>query len=187
MKDNFTSYSDYKKSLNTANKGATKKKRSSGKSKGAARPSPLQEKKETRKPTKKLKKKVRKIDRAEEKKAKKLEKQERKEKRIKERRDRTAALASKMRSMSKKIAMVLMLLVIIAEMLLMLNLNSKLDAIQFEINDHNEKLGEKKQLVKELNSEKEAAHKSETIENLARYKLGMVYPTKEQTIYINLD
>ena len=59
--------------------------------------------------------------------------------------------------------------------------------MKFENNELTSQLEQKKEVIKELNSKKEATYKSETIENIARYKLGMIYPTKEQTVYIYLD
>lgn len=190
MNDKFNSYADYKKSLQTSSgKGTTQKKSSNkNKSKGTKR-APYSSAKNSASSAARTqpKKKTKKVDRAENKKARKLERQQRKEQQLRERKERVVALASDAKKLIKSLGIVLCILLLIGELMLMLNLNSQLDKIQFEINDYNAQLSEKKQLVKELNSQKEAAYKSETIENLARYKLGMVYPKKEQSIYINLD
>lgn len=191
MNDKFNSYADYKKSLQASSgKGTTQKKSSNkNKSKGTKR-APYSSAKNSASSAitrNQPKKKTKKVDRAENKKARKLERQQRKEQKLRERKERVATLASDAKKLIKSLGIVLCILLLIGELMLMLNLNSQLDKIQFEINDYNAQLSEKKQLVKELNSQKEAAYKSETIENLARYKLGMVYPKKEQSIYINLD
>lgn len=68
-----------------------------------------------------------------------------------------------------------------------ITLKSEIDMLKFKNNELSSQLDQKKEVIKELNSKKEATYKSETIENLARYRLGMVYPTKEQTVYIYLD
>lgn len=87
----------------------------------------------------------------------------------------------------KKLGAVLFFFILLAEVMMMINLNARIDTAKFENNDLTKQLEKKKEIVKELNSQREAAYKSETIENLAKYKLGMVYPSKDQTIYINLD
>lgn len=177
MNDNFNSYSDYKKSRAQANERSREKtpeKRTRPK-KRAVQPS---------EPSRKEKKK---IDKEQIKKERKLEKARLKEERARARKEKMTSLADSALFFGKLLGKLMLLGIIIGEIILMINLNAKIDMIQFEINDLDKELDRKKEIVKELNTEKEAAYKSETIENLARYKLGMVYPTKEQTIYINLD
>lgn len=87
----------------------------------------------------------------------------------------------------KKLAIALIAILLIGETLLMINQYAIMDELKFQISDINKELEKDKNYLKELNSEKEAAYKSENIENIAKYNLGMVYPSKEQTIYINLD
>lgn len=98
---------------------------------------------------------------------------------------RTFKLAIK--DLLKKAFYVILLALLIGETILMLNQNAVIDNLKFSINDINTELEKENNVLKELNSKKETALKSETIENIARYNLGMIYPTKEQTIYINLD
>lgn len=117
----------------------------------------------------------------------KLQKKLNKEKKAKERKENFASLASSVLYLSKKLVVVLLVLLILGEVMLSLNFKSQLDALQFDINDISSKLEKEQNIIKELNSEKESAYKSETIENFARYRLGMIYPTREQTVYINLD
>lgn len=131
-----------------------------------------------------------KISRAEEKKQKQERarlKQEQKTIQRAHRQENRKLIRAQIADFFKKTFFVLLVLVLIAEAILMLNQNATIDTLKFEINDLNEAYKKEKNILKELNSQKEAALKSETIENIARYNLGMVYPTKEQTIYINLD
>lgn len=122
--------------------------------------------------------------RKEELRARKLQKkQERKE----TRKERVGQVKQSIFGIFKRFFVALMLLVLVLEMLLMISQNASIDALRFEINDLNASYEKQSNVLKELNSQKETAFKSETIENIARYNLGMVYPSKEQTIYIDLD
>lgn len=87
---------------------------------------------------------------------------------------------------AKKFLIFVSLIVIVTQVIFIIKLNSKLESLQFDINKMNTKISKDKEIIKELNTKKENAYKSETIENFARYKLGMVYPKKEQIVYINL-
>lgn len=179
MSDNFNSYSDYKKSRAQANEKSREKvleKRVRTKKRNSKQPEPARKDKPKKKIDKELNKKER-----------KLEKARLREERAKLRKEKMTSLTNSALLLGKLLGKLLLLGIIIGEIILMINLNAKIDMIQFEINDLDKELDRKKEIVKALNTEKEAAYKSETIENLARYKLGMVYPTKEQTIYINLD
>lgn len=87
----------------------------------------------------------------------------------------------------KKMFVGLILFIVIIEVLFLVNAQTRLDKIQFDINDLSSQIEKNNNSIKELNSKKESSYKSETIENFAKYKLGMVYPTKEQTVYIYLE
>ncbi len=176
MSEKISSYSDYKRSLD-------KKRPEPSKSSGQKSAKALKRKNGTGKArTKRKEQQPAARDSYKEKRP-----QISKEEKIKRKKERTAALVSGFLLLCKKVGLVLFVLIALGELMLLINFEARIHSIQFEINDITANLDEKKELLKELNSQKEAAYKSETIENIARYNLGMIYPTKEQTVYINLD
>lgn len=174
MNDNFNSYSSYKKKKKA--EGLSEKKRSEAPVRKQKRSSAIKKTKSSQKIRKKQQAQVQ----AEE---KRLSKEER----AKLRKERMAAFTDSAVVFFKKLGVVLGVIFILGEILLIINLHSRIDGIQYEINDAEKQLNQKKEIIKDLNTQRESAYKSETIENLAKYKLGMVYPKKEQIIYVNLD
>lgn len=65
--------------------------------------------------------------------------------------------------------------------------NSNIAELQYKINALNKDIVKENNLLNELEAERESTYKSETIENYAKYRLNMVYPTKEQIVYIKID
>ena len=117
---------------------------------------------------------------------KRLEEQ-RKRERSAARKARWNDLVGALKELTVKMGMILAILLVLAGVMGTITLKSEIDLLKFENNELTSQLEQKKEVIKELNSKKEATYKSETIENIARYKLGMIYPTKEQTVYIYLD
>ena len=159
--------------------GKARSKQSPGKSQPVPAKQPAKKKKVHQKPIE-PKPKINKADLA-------RQKQIDKQTKLAARQEKTRAMKESLVNVSKKAAIALVLLLLIGEAILMINQNAAIDELKFGINDLTAKLEKENNMLKELNSEKETAYKSENIENIARYNLGMVYPTKEQTIYINLD
>lgn len=75
---------------------------------------------------------------------------------------------------------------IIIAMLILYN-NSNIAQLQYKINSINKEIEKEKNYLNELEAERESTYKSETIENYAKYRLNMVYPSKEQIVYIKVD
>ncbi len=117
---------------------------------------------------------------------KKLRTQQKQERAI-ARKEAWVSFAAALKEFFVRMGMVLAVLFIIGGIMVTITLKSEIDMLKFKNNELSSQLDQKKEVIKELNSKKEATYKSETIENLARYRLGMVYPTKEQTVYIYLD
>ncbi len=65
--------------------------------------------------------------------------------------------------------------------------NSNISQLQYKLNLLNKEISKEKNLLNELEAERETTYKSETIENFAKYRLNMVYPTKDQMVYIKVD
>ncbi|MGB5823196.1 MAG: hypothetical protein WBH44_03915 [Proteocatella sp.] len=65
--------------------------------------------------------------------------------------------------------------------------NSNISELQYQMNSFKKDITKEKNLLNELEAERESTYKSETIENLAKYRLNMVYPTKNQIVYIKVD
>lgn len=65
--------------------------------------------------------------------------------------------------------------------------NSNISELQYKINSLKKDITKEKNLLNELETERESTYKSETIENLAKYRLNMVYPTKDQIVYVKVD
>ena len=75
---------------------------------------------------------------------------------------------------------------IVISMVLLYN-NSKIAQFQYQANSIKRNIEKEKNHLNELEAERESTYKSETIENYAKYKLNMVYPSKEQIVYIKVD
>lgn len=75
---------------------------------------------------------------------------------------------------------------IMIAMLILYN-NSNIAQIQYKINAIKKDIEKEKNYLNELEAERESTYKSETIENYAKYRLNMVYPSKEQIVYIKVD
>lgn len=75
---------------------------------------------------------------------------------------------------------------IFVSMILLYN-NSNIAQLQYKINSINKEIEKEKNYLNELEAARESTYKSETIENYAKYKLNMVYPTKDQIVYIKVD
>lgn len=75
---------------------------------------------------------------------------------------------------------------IFVSMILLYN-NSNIAQLQYKINSINKEIEKEKNYLNELEADRESTYKSETIENYAKYKLNMVYPTKDQIVYIKVD
>ena len=71
--------------------------------------------------------------------------------------------------------------------LVLLYNNSRIAQMQYSVNEIREEVEKEKNYQNELEAERESTFKSETIENYAKYRLNMVYTTKEQTVYIKID
>ena len=65
--------------------------------------------------------------------------------------------------------------------------NSRIAQMQYSVNEIRKEIEKEKNYQNELEAERESTFKSETIENYAKYRLNMVYPSKEQTVYIKID
>lgn len=65
--------------------------------------------------------------------------------------------------------------------------NSNIAQLQYKINAINKEIEKEKNYLNELEAARESTYKSETIENYAKYRLNMVYPSKEQIVYIKVD
>lgn len=65
--------------------------------------------------------------------------------------------------------------------------NSKIAQMQYNVNEIKKEIEKETNYNNELEAEREGTFKSETIENYAKYRLNMVYPSKEQTVYIKID
>lgn len=65
--------------------------------------------------------------------------------------------------------------------------NSKIAQMQYNVNEIKKEIEKEMNYKNELEAERESTFKSETIENYAKYRLDMVYPSKDQTVYINID
>ena len=191
------SYSSYREGNKTEQKSSKSKQKSGNKStesknraavqnsKSARRLSPPEQapQKETQRPAKQN----RKAEQKRQKQERARYKQEQKTIKKASRDESLRLFKERLFDLFKKAFFAILVLVLIGETILMLSQNAGIDALKFEINDLNTQYEKENNVLKELNSQKETALKSETIENIARYNLGMVYPTKEQTIYINLD
>lgn len=75
---------------------------------------------------------------------------------------------------------------IMIAMLILYN-NSNIAQLQYKINAIKKDIEKEKNYLNELEAERESTYKSETIENYAKYRLNMVYPSKEQIVYIKVD
>lgn len=75
---------------------------------------------------------------------------------------------------------------IMISMVLLYN-NSNIAQLQYKANAIKRDIEKEKNYMNELEAERESTYKSETIENYAKYKLNMVYPSKEQIVYIKVD
>ncbi len=75
---------------------------------------------------------------------------------------------------------------IIVSMTVLYN-NSNIAQLQYKANAIKRDIEKEKNYLNELEAERESTYKSETIENYAKYKLNMVYPSKEQIVYIKVD
>lgn len=64
--------------------------------------------------------------------------------------------------------------------------NSKISELKYTVTTLNIEINRQGNLINELEAKRESTYKSQTIENYAKYKLGMIYPTKAQTVYIKV-
>lgn len=69
---------------------------------------------------------------------------------------------------------------------LVVNNNSQLALLKYKVTELNTEITRQENIINELEAKRESTFKSQTIENYAKYKLDMVYPTKEQTVYIKV-
>ena len=75
---------------------------------------------------------------------------------------------------------------IIISMFVLYN-NSNISQLQYKVNEIKRDIEKEKNYLNELEVERESTYKSETIENYAKYRLNMIYPSKEQIVYIKVD
>lgn len=193
MRDDFNSYESYKKKQ--------KNKRAEELRQEKLRQKQLEQKKaeNRRRKASTVKKKVkkeepRKVVRPKKEVKPKLSKEEKKQLKAQKKEEKRARRKENMENLkgslsawARNLFIFLVAIVIIAEIMFLLNTQAKLDSIQFKINELSVQIERKNNDIKELSSKKESAYKSGRIENLARNRLGMVYPDQNQIVYINLD